>query len=106
MKRILCILFLLLVLPAVVFAEGEALPPEVQQALDEPGITAEEFQQASLGEMLGALFKTARQQFEKPVRLLVQLLGAALLARRRWPLRRRETGPGRWKASVCWACSP
>ena len=35
MKRILCILFLLLVLPAVVFAEGEALPPDVQQALDE-----------------------------------------------------------------------
>ena len=41
MKRILCILLLLLVLPAVVFAEGETLPPEVQQALDEPGITAE-----------------------------------------------------------------
>lgn len=79
MKRILCILFLLLVLPAVVFAEGEALPPDVQQALDEPGITAEEFQQASLGEMLSTLLKTARQQFEKPVRLLVQLLGAALL---------------------------
>ena len=80
MKRILCILFLLLVLPAVVFAEGETLPPEVQQALDEPGITAEEFQQASLGEMLSALLKTARQQFEKPVRLLVQLLGAVALA--------------------------
>ena len=28
-------------LPAVVFAEGDALPPDVQQALDEPGITAE-----------------------------------------------------------------
>ena len=79
MRRILCVILLLLMLPAVVFAEGEALPPDVQQALDEPGVTAEEFQQASLGDMLSALFETARQQLEKPVRLLVQLLGAAVL---------------------------
>ena len=79
MRRILCVILLLLMLPAVVFAEGDALPPDVQQALDEPGITAEEFQQASLGDMLGALLETARQQLEKPVRLLVQLLGAAVL---------------------------
>ena len=79
MRKIVCILILLFMLPAWVFAEGETLPPDVQQALDEPGITADEFQQTSLEEMLGALFQTARQQFEKPVRLLVQLVGAALL---------------------------
>ena len=62
MRRILFVILLLLMLPTVVFAEGEALPPDVQQALDEPGITAEEFQQASLSDMLGALLETARQQ--------------------------------------------
>ena len=79
MRKIVCILILLFVLPTWVFAEGETLPPDVQQALDEPGITADEFQQTSLEEMLGAQFQTARPQFEKPVRLLVQLVGAALL---------------------------
>ena len=80
MKRLLCILLLLLVLPAAVFARDEAaLPSDVQQALDAPGITADEFQQASLGQMLQALLAAARQQVDKPVRLLAQLLGAALL---------------------------
>lgn len=79
MRRIVCLFFVLLLLTARVFAEGEALPPDVQRALEEPGVTAEQFQQASLGEMLGALLETARQQFEGPLRLLVQLLGAALL---------------------------
>lgn len=78
MKRILCCLVLLLALPLCVHAEAR-LPGEVEEFLDEPGVSAGQFQGYTLSDLLTGVLGAVKQQAEKPLRLLVQTLGAALL---------------------------
>ena len=51
----------------------------MEHFLDEPGVSAEEFRQFSLGDLVKSALAALKEQAEQPVRLLVQVLGAALL---------------------------
>ena len=79
MKRFLCICLLLCLLPLAVLAAEEELQQEIRQALEQPGVSAQEFQQLSFTELVGGFVKEVKAQAQKPVKLLAQLLGAALL---------------------------
>lgn len=79
MKRLFCILFLLISFPFVAFAQ-EDIPSEAQTILDEAGITAEEFQSFSLDDLLSPLIESAKQQIQKPLQLFCYLLTGILLS--------------------------
>lgn len=77
MKKLFCCLALLVLLPLC--AHAQELPQDVEHFLDEPGVSAEEFRQFSLGDLVKSALAALKEQAEQPVRLLVQVLGAALL---------------------------
>lgn len=77
MKRLICCLALLVLLPFCAYAQE--LPGDVEKFIGEPGVSAEEFQQFSLGDLIKGALAAVKEQAEKPLRLLVQTLGAALL---------------------------
>lgn len=79
MKRfILCFCLLLAVFAAPAFADQQ-LPGEVQRLLDEPGVSAEEFQSFSLEDLLESARQAVLEEVRQPVRLLTRLLGTVLL---------------------------
>ncbi len=78
MKRLFAFLLLLFVLPVSVSAEE--LPRQAQDILDQPGVTAEEFQSFSLEDLLLPLLNTAKEQARQPLRLFLSLLGSVLLS--------------------------
>ena len=78
MKRLLCTLMLLILLPVCVHAQGE-LPSEAQDILDQPGITAEDFQSFSFSDLISPIVQAAKEQIQSPVRLFVTILGGTLL---------------------------
>ncbi len=65
--------------PAV-YAEEMDTPPQIQEYLDEPEISAEEFSSMSLPELIAALWKTVSGEFLAPFRLLGQIGALLLLA--------------------------
>lgn len=78
MKRILCCILLVVVLSASAFAET-AVPDEVQDILDAPPITAQEFSALSLFDLLDKGIETVKEQIQMPLKLLLQALGTALV---------------------------
>lgn len=79
MKQLFCIISLLILCPFMVFAQDD-IPSEAQIILEEPGITAEEFQHFSLNDLLSPLIKSAKEQLQKPLRLFCYLLSGILLS--------------------------
>lgn len=77
MKRLICCLALLALLPFC--AHAQELPGDVENFLAEPGVSAEEFQGFSLMDLVKGAVEAAKDQVGQPLRLLVQILGAALL---------------------------
>ena len=75
MKKLFCCLALLVLLPLC--AHAQELPQDVEHFLDEPGVSAEEFRQFSLGDLVKSALAALKEQAEQPVRLLVQVLGAS-----------------------------
>ena len=102
MKKLFCCLALLVFLPLC--AHAQELPQDVEHFLDEPGVSAEEFRQFSLGDLVKSALAALKEQAEQPVRLLVQVLGP--LCWEPWPWRwpRRKSGSSRWRAFACWGC--
>lgn len=78
MKRMICCFLLLCILPLTVFA-AEPLPDEIQDVLDTPKITAQEFSQFSFADLLHAGLDAVKDVAQKPIKLLVRALGAALI---------------------------
>ena len=78
MKRIICVVLLALLLPLTVFAQ-EPVPQEIQQFLDEPGVSSQQFSAATLPELVKSGWRLVKEQAEKPLRLLIQALGIALV---------------------------
>ena len=57
MKKLFCCLALLVFLPLC--AHAQELPQDVEHFLDEPGVSAEEFRQFSLGDLVKNALGTA-----------------------------------------------
>ncbi len=82
-RRLLALLALAAVLTAVCpafCAEEPDTPPEIQQFLEEPGLSAEEFSSLSLPEMLAMIWESVSGELMAPVKLLGQIGALLLLA--------------------------
>lgn len=77
-KLLVAFLCLGILLPGSVLASE--LPDSAQSLLDEPGITAEQFQGLSIGRLLEPVLNEAKEQFQQPIRLLVSITGTVLFA--------------------------
>lgn len=80
MKISVCLLALLFLLPFCVYAQEPELPGEIQQILEEPGITAEEFRTMDLSTLIHRWTEPIRTQLKMPLRLLAQVVGAVLFS--------------------------
>lgn len=77
MKKLLSVFLLICILPLCVGAAD--IPPEAQEILEQPGITAEEFQTLSLQDLLRPLLDAFKEQLQKPLKLFISILGSVLL---------------------------
>ena len=83
LRRLMAVLLLVAIGGAVcpaVYAEEMDTPPQIQDYLDEPGMSAEEFSSVTLSELLAGVWKTVSGEFLAPFRLLGQIGALLLLA--------------------------